>query len=80
MSYEKQTWQAGDTITSAKLNHMEDGIAGASLPPATAENAYQLLGVDAEGNYALINAEYGYDVLDPDWQVLGQWTDGGGQG
>ena len=26
MSYTKQTWQAGDEITSAKLNHMEDGI------------------------------------------------------
>ena len=29
MSYEKQTWQTGDTVTSAKLNHMEDGIASA---------------------------------------------------
>lgn len=27
MSYEKQTWQTGDVVTSAKLNHMEDGIA-----------------------------------------------------
>lgn len=30
MAYEKQTWQTGDVVTSAKLNHMEDGIAGAS--------------------------------------------------
>lgn len=29
MAYEKQTWQTGDVVTSAKLNHMEDGIAGA---------------------------------------------------
>ena len=29
MSYSKQTWQTGDTITAAKLNHMEDGIDGA---------------------------------------------------
>ena len=29
MSYEKQTWQTGDTITAEKLNHIEDGIAGA---------------------------------------------------
>ena len=29
MSYEKNTWNKGDVITSAKLNHMEDGIAGA---------------------------------------------------
>ena len=28
MSYEKQTWATGDVITAAKLNHMEDGIAG----------------------------------------------------
>ena len=27
MSYEKQTWQTGDTITAQKLNHMEGGIA-----------------------------------------------------
>lgn len=27
MSYDKQTWQTGDVVTSAKLNHMEDGIA-----------------------------------------------------
>ena len=29
MSYEKQTWACGDTITADKLNHMEDGIANA---------------------------------------------------
>lgn len=29
MAYEKQTWQTGDVVTSAKLNHMEDGIASA---------------------------------------------------
>lgn len=28
MSYEKQTWAKGDIVTSTKLNHMEDGIAG----------------------------------------------------
>ena len=27
MSYTKQTWQSGDTITAQKLNHIEDGIA-----------------------------------------------------
>lgn len=27
MPYVKQTWQTGDVVTSAKLNHMEDGIA-----------------------------------------------------
>lgn len=27
MSYTKQTWAVGDTITAAKLNHIEDGVA-----------------------------------------------------
>lgn len=26
MSYTKQTWQTGDTITAEKLNHIEDGV------------------------------------------------------
>ena len=29
MSYTKQTWATGDTVTASKLNHMEDGIEGA---------------------------------------------------
>ena len=29
MSYTKQTWTTGETITADKLNHMEDGIDGA---------------------------------------------------
>jgi hypothetical protein len=29
MAYEKNTWARGDIVTSAKLNHMEDGIANA---------------------------------------------------
>lgn len=29
MTYEKQNWQTGETITKEKLNHMEDGIANA---------------------------------------------------
>lgn len=29
MAYTKQTWSGGDTVTAAKLNHMEDGIANA---------------------------------------------------
>ena len=27
MSYEKHTWESGETITAEKLNHIEDGIA-----------------------------------------------------
>ena len=29
MAYTKNTWTDGDIVTSAKLNHMEDGIANA---------------------------------------------------
>lgn len=28
MAYTKNTWNTGDIVTSEKLNHMEDGIAG----------------------------------------------------
>lgn len=31
MSYIKQTWTRGDTITADKLNHMEDGIASGGV-------------------------------------------------
>ena len=30
MAYEPTNWVTGDVITAAKLNHMEDGIAGAN--------------------------------------------------
>lgn len=30
MSYEKHTWQTGETITAEKLNNLEDGIASNS--------------------------------------------------
>lgn len=33
MSYEKTTWQTGDTITSEKLNHLEDGVSEAFIAP-----------------------------------------------
>lgn len=33
MSYVKTVWQAGDTITSEKLNNIEDGIEASLLPP-----------------------------------------------
>ena len=31
MSYTKQTWQSGDTITAQKLNHIEDGLADGGI-------------------------------------------------
>ena len=38
MSYEKNTWTNGDVITSAKLNHIEDGIAESSILIVGEEN------------------------------------------
>ena len=48
MSYEKQTWADGQTITASKLNHMENGIFGAGGMPSTA---------DAQIGYVLILGE-----------------------
>ena len=31
MSYEKQTWATGDTISGAKLNHIEEGVEGINM-------------------------------------------------
>ena len=31
MSYTKNTWKNGDTVTAAKLNNIEDGVAAASV-------------------------------------------------
>lgn len=31
MSYEKQTWASGDTISGAKLNHIEEGVEGINM-------------------------------------------------
>ena len=33
MPYTKQTWETGDVVTAAKMNHIEDGIANAFLVP-----------------------------------------------
>ena len=44
MSYEKQTWVTGETITADKLNHMEDGIGsggGNFVPIFTFQNGDQ---------------------------------------
>ena len=33
MAYQKQTWFDGETITKAKLDHIEEGIANVELTP-----------------------------------------------
>lgn len=57
MSYTKQTWQTGDTITAEKLNHIEDGVDDLSRQlsdkqdaPSTAGTAGQVLGLDSNLN------------------------------
>lgn len=42
MSYEKNEWQTGDTITAEKLNNMEDGIADGGVA--------LVVGVTADGS------------------------------
>lgn len=59
MAYEKNTWATGDTITAAKLNHMEDGIA---------ENSNYDLVLHAEydpvlGNYVLTGSGLSVEEL-----------------
>lgn len=55
MSYTKQTWATGDTVTATKLNHMEDGIAGAG-----GYDAEIMVGDDGEGGYTgtIISGDY----------------------
>lgn len=50
MSYTKQTWDTGDLITAAKMNHIEDGIeaaseggSGSGLPEATTADVNKVL-------------------------------------
>lgn len=57
MSYTKQTWQTGDTITAEKLNHIEDGVddlnrhlSDKQNAPATAGTAGQILSLDSQLN------------------------------
>lgn len=66
MSYIKQTWETGDTITAEKLNHIEDGIDDASRhlsdkqdAPSTAGTAGQVLGLDSNLNPAWVNQSGG---------------------
>lgn len=55
MAYEKQTWAKGDTITSAKLNHIEDGVSGAqgAVGPAGKDGEAGINGVDGKSAYQI---------------------------
>ena len=39
MAYKPNTWNAGDTITAEKLNHLEQGVASADSAAAGAKAA-----------------------------------------
>lgn len=56
MAYEKQTWAKGDVVTSAKLNHMEDGIAAGGVYTVTSTYDEQAQGVVLDKNYNEIKA------------------------
>ncbi len=75
MSYEKQTWANGDVITANKLNHMEDGIAGAGggilkINPSDFEmitidgDSYDSVTVKINGEVQTLEHCYIYDVGD----------------
>lgn len=54
MSYEPTNWKAGDTVTSAKLNKLENGLAaasqgGSSLPTYTNSDDGKVLSLQATG-------------------------------
>ncbi len=64
MAYTKQTWKTGEVITEEKLNHMEDGIAGAS-----GEQSVVICGINC-GDYAApdnqrhsVVSEYTFDEI-----------------
>lgn len=56
MAYTKNTWTDGDIVTSEKLNHMEDGVAG----------AYKMMNV---GNVTLFAGTIN-GTLDKTWQEI----------
>ena len=56
MSYTPYTWQTGDTITAARLNNMEDGIAASGY-----DAVFKISGENAEvvqGDFATVWAKY----------------------
>ena len=69
MSYVKQTWLNGETITATKLNHMEDGIEGAytsTIPVVTitaADNVYTM-DMKAGELYAAIENSVGFAITE----------------
>lgn len=59
MAYVKQTWTSGETVTAAKLNHMEDGIAEGGSGGSGVFNVNSSL-----------DEQKGGAVLDKTWQEI----------
>ena len=57
MAYEKNTWASGDVVTSAKLNHMENGIEAASSP-YDAEISIDLAQLGDDPEYTIISGNF----------------------
>lgn len=89
MAYEKQTWKTGDVVTSAKLNHMEDGIAaayevmviggftlGETGPSGTSDKTWkEIHDALATGSICVIVVHHAEDVLQ--FQITNAYVDGG---
>lgn len=58
MAYEKTTWAAGDVVTAAKLNNLENGVANASviILDGTQENNTLKLNMTAGDLYTAIKS------------------------
>lgn len=60
MSYTKNSWSTGDTITAAKLNHLEQGVYDASEGAGGTVRVPFTVEVDAQGHLtATTTAEIG---------------------
>lgn len=51
MAYQKNTWASGDVVTSAKLNNIENGIAGGGVLIVNAEVDMQAMKVVLDKTY-----------------------------
>ena len=66
MAYEPTQWRSGDTITSERLNKMEQGIAGSGSGDVYVLHTTQI-GVDDNGNEVADGEDgsLGYRSIDP---------------
>lgn len=73
MSYTKQTWATGDTVTAEKLNHIEDGIAAADGGGSSGGVIYCDLTGTGEGWSASMTIEEIGEAVNSGSTVLFRW-------